>query len=111
MDNQSLKGRLEGGASGPVVLDVWENEPEIDVSLLNEVAIGTPHIAGYSLDGKVNGTIMLYRQLCRFLKTDDNIQIEQLIPTVPVPQIILDTSTATDQNLLSQAENLLVFQE
>lgn len=48
-------------------LDVWENEPEIDGELLKQVDIGTPHIAGYSYDGKINGTQQIYQALCQFL--------------------------------------------
>ncbi|MDP2364485.1 MAG: DUF3410 domain-containing protein, partial [Ignavibacteria bacterium] len=50
-----------------VVLDVWENEPDINVDLLKAVLIATPHIAGYSYEGKVNGTKMIYDSLCKFL--------------------------------------------
>lgn len=50
------------------VLDVWENEPEINVELLQKTKIGTPHIAGYSYEGKVNGTSILYNAVCNFLK-------------------------------------------
>jgi erythronate-4-phosphate dehydrogenase len=48
------------------VLDVWEGEPEIDVDLLGRVALGSPHIAGYSFDGKVNGTVMIHQAFCRW---------------------------------------------
>ncbi len=48
------------------ILDVWDNEPEIDRELLQMVDIGTPHIAGYSLDGKVNGTGMAVRAISKF---------------------------------------------
>ena len=47
------------------VLDVWENEPDIDIKLLDFVKIGTPHIAGYSFEGKLNGTIMIYNAFCK----------------------------------------------
>jgi erythronate-4-phosphate dehydrogenase len=50
-----------------VILDVWENEPGIDLDLLKQIKIGTPHIAGYSTEGKVNGTKMIYNALCKFL--------------------------------------------
>ncbi len=50
------------------ILDVWEDEPTIGADLLNQVMLGTPHIAGYSLDGKVNALRMVYEQVCRFLK-------------------------------------------
>ena len=50
-----------------VILDVWENEPRVDTDLLNLVSTGTPHIAGYSFEGKVNGTTMILNSLCKFL--------------------------------------------
>ncbi|MFN3693867.1 MAG: DUF3410 domain-containing protein [Ignavibacterium sp.] len=53
-----------------MILDVWENEPDLDLSLLERVKIGTPHIAGYSLEGKVNGTVMIFDALNKFLGTD-----------------------------------------
>jgi erythronate-4-phosphate dehydrogenase len=79
VDNLALKQCLTEGSIGPVVLDVWEGEPNIDVELLDAVAIGTPHIAGYSLDGKVNGTIMLYEALKAF--TSQNCRVGNLLPT------------------------------
>ncbi len=50
-----------------VDLDVWETEPDINVELLKKVEIASPHIAGYSLEGKVNGTVIIYNALCRML--------------------------------------------
>ena len=47
-------------------MDVWEGEPSIDWDLLNRVTLGTPHIAGYSSDGKINATAMLYHACCDF---------------------------------------------
>lgn len=52
-----------------VALDVWENEPDVDLSLLEGVKIATPHIAGYTLEGKVNGTVMIFNSLNEFLGT------------------------------------------
>ena len=49
------------------VLDVWENEPAIDSKLLDQVTLGTPHIAGYSLEGKLNGTRMVFQAFCQWL--------------------------------------------
>lgn len=59
-----------------VVLDVWENEPDINIDLLNKVIIGTPHIAGYSFEGKTNGTEMIFKALCNYLnlKIDFNFR-------------------------------------
>ena len=55
-----------------VVLDVWENEPEFDTSLLSQIGLGTPHIAGYSLEGKEQGSFMIYQALLDFLNKSDN---------------------------------------
>jgi len=59
-----------------VVLDVWENEPEINFELLNKVLIGTPHIAGYSYEGKVNGTKMIYDSLYKLLEAEKSFSFE-----------------------------------
>ena len=64
VDNQALKSALSKGTPGMAVLDVWENEPGIDVDLLSKCAVGTQHIAGYSIDGKVNATRMIYEAFC-----------------------------------------------
>ncbi len=50
-----------------LALDVWEDEPSINTKLLAKTKIATPHIAGYSFEGKVNGTKMIYNSLCKFL--------------------------------------------
>ncbi len=62
----ALKEALLRKAIAGAVLDVWEGEPRIDYSLLDLVELGSPHIAGYSLDGKVRGTEMVLDELCRY---------------------------------------------
>ncbi len=64
VDNQALKRALAAGCPSTAVLDVWENEPNIDLELLGQCALGTQHIAGYSIDGKVNATRMIYSAFC-----------------------------------------------
>ena len=49
-----------------LILDVWENEPSINLDLLAKTKVATAHIAGYSLEGKINGTKMIYDALCKF---------------------------------------------
>lgn len=66
VDNQALSSLLDKKHLN-VVLDVWENEPQINLELLKKVKFGTPHIAGYSLEGKINGTVMIYNALCKSL--------------------------------------------
>lgn len=66
VDSSALKAALKAGRIAGAVLDVWENEPGIDRELLNLVRFGTPHIAGYSTDGKANGTAMSVRAIADF---------------------------------------------
>ncbi|HMN48354.1 MAG TPA: 4-phosphoerythronate dehydrogenase [Ignavibacteriaceae bacterium] len=63
-----------------VVLDVWENEPDINIDLLNKVIIGTPHIAGYSLEGKINGTKMIFDALADYLNLNISFNFTKEAP-------------------------------
>lgn len=66
IDNAALLRRLN--ADGPAtVLDVWENEPAIDPALFRRCRLGTPHVAGYSREGKLRGTAQLYQAFCDWL--------------------------------------------
>lgn len=67
VDNQALDAVLDERDDLSVVLDVWEGEPAINTALLGKVALGTPHIAGYSLNGKLRGTEMIYQAACKYL--------------------------------------------
>lgn len=78
IDNKALLKRLLKENDLFTVLDVWENEPDFIPELLENIIFGTPHIAGYSLEGKVNGTKMVYDELCNFLG-----QSPEWIPNLP----------------------------
>ena len=67
LDNVGLLEVLDRRDDPCVVLDVWENEPNIDIQLMKRIDISTPHVAGYSLDGKLAGTAMIYQACCQFL--------------------------------------------
>ncbi len=69
VNNRALLEALEKNKI-KAILDVWENEPTPLPELVEKVEIGTPHIAGYSLDGKLNGTKMVFEALNNFLGTD-----------------------------------------
>lgn len=64
VDNEALKQAIIYNKVSETVVDTWENEPHIDLELLDRVWIGTPHIAGYSADGKTNADNMVIRGLC-----------------------------------------------
>ena len=63
-----------------VVLDVFEHEPQIEEALLSKLAIATPHIAGYTLEGKLRGTQMIYDALCEKLSISPAQSMHQLLP-------------------------------
>ena len=67
VDSRALASALDRGLLREAIIDTWEDEPAIDRSLLNKVFIGTPHIAGYSADGKANATQMVLSRLCAYL--------------------------------------------
>lgn len=66
VDNLALLNALHNQCLRGAVLDVWENEPSINWELADRVTIATPHIAGYSFDGKLKGTTMIYQALCQY---------------------------------------------
>ena len=72
IDGQDLLAVITERPDLKVVLDVWEHEPAIDLELLKKVALATPHIAGYSYDGKLTGTLMIYEACRRFLALHDS---------------------------------------
>jgi erythronate-4-phosphate dehydrogenase len=79
------------------VLDVWENEPAINTELLKKTFIGTPHIAGYSFEGKVNGTMMIYSALSRFLGSKE--EWKPLLPEIADSTIKVKEVIGTEETL------------
>jgi len=69
VDESALKAAIAEGLISGAVLDVWHNEPDIDRELLSLVDFATPHIAGYSADGKANGTAMAVETVVSNLPT------------------------------------------
>lgn len=87
VDNQALLSLLKQGKNMSVVLDVWEPEPNLDTELLEWVDIGTPHIAGYTLEGKARGTTQVYEAYCQFLGQPDRIALSSLLPKPEISAI------------------------
>lgn len=84
-DEKSI--RAERARLGGLVLDVWENEPNINSEIFKIADIGTPHIAGYSSDGKIRGTKMIYDAACAFFFSKPKWQIPENYISEVVKQI------------------------
>lgn len=82
-----------------VVLDVWEPEPDILLDLLDKVVLGSPHIAGYSYDGKLKGTEMIYQALCKHLKRSANLSVHDLVPALADNLLQVDQAQTTWQQV------------
>ena len=99
VDHAALKDILRSGRIR-AVLDVWENEPQIDCELLNLLTFATPHIAGYSTDGKANGTAMAVRSVAKALNITDLTEFEvKKLPSPAVPQIQLPNGISEKEAL------------
>jgi erythronate-4-phosphate dehydrogenase len=96
-DTAVLKAALGAKRLGGVVLDVWENEPNIDLELMNAVDIATPHIAGYSYDGKVNGTRMILHAFCRHFGLQRMWDPSPLMPPAEKPRLRLPPKVDAQQ--------------
>ncbi|MGP1924401.1 MAG: 4-phosphoerythronate dehydrogenase PdxB [Arsenophonus sp. NEOnobi-MAG3] len=79
VDNRALLKNLENGKKIDVILDVWEHEPNISLPLLEKVRIGTPHIAGYSMEGKARGTSQIFAAFSQFLGQVQQIKLADLL--------------------------------
>ena len=84
IETDALLGALENGLVSDAIIDVWEHEPDINLTLLYKVFLGTPHIAGYSADGKANATRMSLDALCRFFHIEADYDIIPPAPENPV---------------------------
>lgn len=90
VDNAALYQTLLQRPDLQVVLDVWEGEPLVDVPLAALCHIATPHIAGYSLDGKLRGTGQIYQAFCAWQQQAATIQLAELMPKPWLAAIELD---------------------
>ncbi|MDX9670109.1 MULTISPECIES: 4-phosphoerythronate dehydrogenase PdxB [unclassified Pseudomonas] len=89
VDNAALRKVLLQREDLQAVLDVWEAEPEVDVALAELCVLATPHIAGYSLDGKQRGTAQIYEAYCEFIGQPVSIQLSELLPAPWLSQVTL----------------------
>ncbi|MGG7553990.1 MULTISPECIES: 4-phosphoerythronate dehydrogenase PdxB [Pseudomonas] len=93
IDNAALRQVLLQREDLQAVLDVWEAEPEVDVALAELCVIATPHIAGYSLDGKQRGTAQIYQAFCKFLGQPEQVSLNDLLPAPWLSAVTLNADT------------------
>ena len=107
VDNKALKKAIKSQHLSTAILDVWENEPTIDLELLNMVEVGTPHIAGYSLDGKANGTFQIYKAVCEYFEIKSTWNPKQSLPSIKNNTIQVGSlSNKLEGNLVNVIRNV-----
>jgi erythronate-4-phosphate dehydrogenase len=104
IDNYALINRLTHKKDIRVALDVWDSEPDISAELLSLVDIATPHIAGHSLEGKEQGTVMVFQQLCESLGVTPSVDVSTIVNTETafLPEILpqIESGIASDTSAL-----------
>lgn len=104
VDSSALKSAIKNKIIVNSVIDVWEHEPNIDLDLLNLVDIATPHIAGYSADGKANGTATCVREISSFFNL--GISKEWYPSSMPLPsnpnELTIDCQGKTNQEIIKE---------
>lgn len=92
VDNAALRELLLDREDVHAVLDVWEGEPQVDLALADLCTLATPHIAGYSLDGKQRGTAQIYQAFCRSQGLPEQVQLADLLPSPALARLDFDAS-------------------
>jgi len=102
-ETTAVKSALQSGHISAFVCDCWENEPELDLDLLAMTELATPHIAGYSKDGKANGTQMSVQAISEYFGLGlENWQPSGVeLPANPVIEI--DGAGLSEQQIISKA--------
>ncbi len=99
-DTAALKAALDSGQISGAILDVWENEPNIDNELILKAELSTPHIAGYSYDGKVAGMVMIYAAACECFGLEARHCVEDFLPPPEIAEINVDPESGDEQTII-----------
>jgi erythronate-4-phosphate dehydrogenase len=102
VETEALKNALTSKQIKAACLDVWENEPDISSGLLDLVDYATPHIAGYSVDGKANGTMMSVRAVSEFFGLGLELWVPSELPLPENPSIIIDCTGMDEKEILGE---------
>ena len=106
IDNLALKKALKNKQIAGAILDVWENEPNIDTELLKLVDFGTPHIAGYSADGKANCTWNSFKSVCQFFNLEYNSAKAIEIPIPKKINFAINCENKTPEQIRTEIINI-----
>ena len=99
-DTAALLAAVKNGKTGGLILDCWENEPAISSDLLAVTDLATPHIAGFSADGKANGTRMCLENIAAFF----GVKFDKIGEVTPPPPVQAHINLADfDENRLQLA--------
>ncbi|MCU0474491.1 MAG: 4-phosphoerythronate dehydrogenase PdxB [Bacteroidales bacterium] len=103
LETASLRKILSTGKLAGAILDVWENEPDIDLELMGKTFLSTPHIAGYSTDGKANGTSLVVNFLCDYFNLPMKNWYPSDVPKPENPVISITSKGKTDEEIVREA--------
>jgi len=102
-ETEALKDALGGERLAGSVIDVWEREPEIDIPLMHMSFLATPHIAGYSADGKANGVSMVVKNLCESFDIPLGDWYPSEVPAPPESVLTIDCNGKSTEEILRRA--------
>lgn len=101
VDSVALKQAIAEKRLKAVALDVWEGEPNIELELLQMVDLGSPHIAGYSFDGKIAGLTMIYKAFCEHFGLPVKCDTSTFLPEPDVPFVEIETGDRSDEAVIA----------
>jgi erythronate-4-phosphate dehydrogenase len=101
-DYDALLAAKAGGAVSHMVVDVWSPEPAFSTDVLKMADLASPHIAGHSYEGKLNGTIACYNELCNFFEISKDWNIAESLPAPEVPALGIDCTGRDDEQILRE---------
>jgi erythronate-4-phosphate dehydrogenase len=101
-DYDALLDARQGGAVSHMVIDVWNPEPAFRIDVLEAADLASAHIAGHSFEGKINGTIACYQDLCNFFELPRTWDISASLPDPQVPVVEIDCVGHDDEHVLNE---------
>jgi len=106
-DSKALAAAIDSKKLAATIIDTWENEPVADPRLVARADIATPHIAGHSFDGKVNGTQLLYAAVCKLLGEKETWKPADSLPPPAVPRLTVEADGRSVEDVCSEAVGAL----